>query len=108
MEATLQDLLHAVNILGDERDISVEGHELVSVTPPIRLTPAGRRHFKLALEANVVVVYQDGYHMDTFVNDDDDFVDMNDRAYNLLKSLAGDFNPNLHEKWFEGETAEMI
>lgn len=107
MEATLQDLLHAINILGEDRDVTVDGIDTIAVCPPIKLTPAGREHFKQALTANVVVEYsKNDCHQDTYVSDADDKI--NEMAWNLLSSLAGYCYLDGYDQWFEGEEAETI
>lgn len=63
MEVTLQDLLHAINILGDDRDVTVDGIDTRAVCPPVKMTPLGREHFKQALTANVVVEYKNDSHL---------------------------------------------
>ena len=105
METTLQDLLHAINILGDDRDVCVDGIDSIAVCPPVKFTPEGKKHFKQALTANVVVEYENG-HQDTYVCDADEKI--NEMAWELLKALAGYCYADGFDQWFEGETAEMI
>lgn len=106
MNATLQDLLHAINILGDDRDVTVDGIDSIAVCPPVKLTPAGRKHFKQALTANINVEYQDDSHQDTYVSDDEEKT--NRMAWDLLKSLAGYCYDDDFDQWFEGRDAELI
>ncbi|MDE6339592.1 MAG: hypothetical protein K2K97_07390 [Muribaculaceae bacterium] len=106
MQATLQDLLHAINILGDDRDVTVDGIDSIAVCPPIKMTPAGREHFKQALTANVVVEYENDSHQYTCVSDADEKIDQ--MAWELLSSLAGYCYVDGYDQWFEGETAELI
>lgn len=102
---TLEELLHAINILGDDRDVSVDGIDTVAVCPPVEFTPEGKEHFKQALAANVVVEYKTR-HRDTYVSDDDEKT--NELAWDLLMALAGYCNANGYDRWFSGEEAEMI
>lgn len=106
MHATLKDLLHAINILGEDRDVFVDGEDSIAVVPPVKFTPEGLKHFKIALDATVEVEYKDDCHRDTYVSDEDEGV--NEDAWNLLASLAGYCNEAKFNKWFEGETAKMI
>lgn len=107
MEVTLQDLLHAINILGEDRDVCVDGIDSIAVCPPIKMTPAGREHFKLALTANVVVEYDENdTYQDTYVSDADEKID--EMAWDLLKALAGYCYVDGYDQWFEGETAELL
>lgn len=106
MKITLEDLLHAINILGDDRDVTVDGIDSIAVCPPVKITPAGREHFKLALAAKVIVEYNNEIHQDTYVGDDDE--DVNEEAWGLLGSLAGYCSSPNFDKWFEGENAEII
>lgn len=106
MKTTLRDLLHAINILGDDRDVYVDGIDGIAVCPPVELTPAGSKHFKKALDATVEVEYKDDCHRDTYVSDDEE--DVNEKAWELLTSLAGYCSEDDFNKWVEGDTAKMI
>lgn len=106
METTLKDLLHAINILGDDRDVCVDGYETLAVCPPVKLTPEGKKHFEQALTANVIVDYKNDSHMYTCVSDADDKI--TEMAWELLKALAGYCYADGFDQWFEGPTAEMI
>lgn len=106
MNVTLEELLHAINILGEDRDITVDGIDSIAVCPPVKITPVGREHFKQALTANVVVEYRNDNHIDTYVSDDDEAID--EMAWNLLKALAGYCYDDDYDQWFEGENAELI
>lgn len=102
----LEDLLHAINILGEDRDVYVDGYGSIAVCPPVKLTPAGRAYFQQALKANVDVVYSDDSHEETYVSDADEAID--EMANNLLKSLAGYCYADGYDQWFEGEEAVII
>ncbi len=106
MDTTLKDLLHAINILGDDRDVFVDGEDSIAVVPPVKFTPEGLKHFKKALDASVEVEYKNGCHRDTYVSDEEEGV--NEYAWNLLVSLSGNCNESNFNKWFEGENAKMI
>lgn len=106
MTTTLKDLLHAINIFGDDRDVLVDGQDVIAICPPIKFTPEGLKHFRKALNASVEVEYQDDLHRDTYVSDDDEGV--NEEVWNLLTSLAGYCPGCRFDKWFEGDTAKMI
>lgn len=106
MNVTLEELLHAINILGEDRDVTVDGLDSIAVCPPVKLTPAGREHFKQALTANVVVQYEKDTHWDTYVSDDDEII--NEMALNLLRALAGFCYLDGYDAWFGGEQAEMV
>ena len=101
IKITLQELLHAINILGDDRDVTVDGIDSIAVCPPVKMTPAGREHFKQALTANVNVEYSGNY-----VSDDDEKI--NQMAWDLLKALAGYCYADSYDQWFEGDEAELI
>ena len=106
MTTTLKDLLHAINILGDDRDVLVDGQDVIAVCPPIKFTPEGLEYFRKALNASVEVEYQDDLYRDTYVSDDEEGV--NEEAWNLLASLAGHCLSCRFYKWFEGDTAKMV
>lgn len=105
MNTTLKDLLHAINILGEDRDATVDGIGSIAVCPPVKFTPEGLKHFHKALEATVEVEYEDDCHNDTYVSDEED---VNEEAWNLLASLAGYCATSKFQIWFEGETSKMI
>lgn len=107
MTSTLQDLLHAINIIGDDRDVTVDGIGSLAVVPPVKITPSGREYFKQALAANVIVEYNtNDCRCATYVCDDDE--KSNAKAWQLLQSLAGYCFDDDFDKWFEGENAEMV
>lgn len=106
MKATLKDLLHAINILGDDRDVTVDGIDTIAVCPPVKFTPEGQKHFQKALNATVEVEYKNDSHRATYVSDDEEDVD--EAAWNLLASLAGYCEESKFDKWFEGKDAEII
>lgn len=106
MRTTLKELLHAINILGDDRDVLVDGQDAIAVCPPVKFTKEGLSHFRKALDATVEVEYKNDSHRSTYVSDDQE--DVNEEAWNLLASLAGYCPENKFDKWFEGDTAEII
>ena len=106
MKTILKDLLHAINVLGDDRDVYVDGYGTIAVCPPIKLTEDGLRHFKKSLNAAVEVDYRGGHHHSTYISDDE--VDVDEEAWNLLVSLAGYCPKSDFDKWFEGDAAKMI
>ena len=106
IEISLQELLHAINIIGDDRDVTVDGIFTIAVCPPVKMTPAGRKHFEQALTANVNVEYKNDSHDSTYVSDDDEKI--NQMAWELLAALAGYCYADGYDQWFEGEDAEII
>ena len=103
---SLQKLLHAINILGDDRDVTVDGIDVIAVCPPVKLTMAGRKHFEQALTAKVNVEYKNDSHWNTYVSDDDEKID--EMAWDFLSSLAGYCDADSYDRWFEGEEAVII
>lgn len=103
---SLKELLHAINILGNDRDVTVDSIGSIAVCPPVKLTPEGRKHFEQALTANVNVEYDNDSYWDTYVSDDDEKID--EMAWNLLSSLAGYCYADGYDQWFEGDEAEII
>lgn len=106
MNTTLEELLHAINILGEDRDVCVDGIDSIAVCPPVKLTPEGHNHFQQALTAEVVVEYEDYSHCGTYVSDADEKI--NEMAFDLLKALAGYCYADCYDQWFEGETAQLV
>lgn len=106
LTSTLEELLHAVNLLGEDRDIHVDGIDAIAVCPPVKLTPKGRERFKDALSAKVMVLYGEYSCFGTYVSDDSDKT--NREAYDLLESLAGYCLDSEFSRWFEGPEATFI
>lgn len=106
--STLKELLHAINLIGEDQDVLVDGYGTLAVCPPVRMTQAGKEHFAQALTAEVSAEYgKDGIeHQLTYVSDADDKIC--EMAYNLLQALAGYCYADGYDQWFEGETAEII
>lgn len=106
MKTTLFDLLHAINIIGIDTDILVDGIETITVCPPIKFTPEALSQFRMALSAYVKVEYGNYSHSCTYVCDSDE--DVNIEAWRLLSSFAGYCNADKFSKWFEGDNAKLI
>lgn len=107
METTLQELLHALNIIGEDRYVLVEGFGRLTICPPVKLTPTGREYFKKALSATVISDY-DKYncHLQTYVCDKSELKTAT--AYELLSALDGNCSENMYHRWFGSEAASMI
>jgi hypothetical protein len=106
---TLRDLLRAISVLQDDRDVVVDGADFaiaVVGTDGIVMTPAALEHFKGALELPV--------EGNVIMGEDKDYDDYDNRtgrifdAVELLRALAGYCSAENYEKWFEGSTAELI
>lgn len=95
---TLRDLLHAINILGYDTDVTIDGIDSIAVVPPVKLTKEGSKHFHKALSATVEVVYKDDCHRYTCVSDDDK---INRDAWALLWALSGSCTDSDYQTWFE-------
>lgn len=106
MKTTLFDLLHAINVVGVDRVITVNGCDPIEVCPPIKFNPFGLNQYQIALGAIVEVKYLDGHHFDTFVNDP--CKDTNIEAWLLLSSLAGICDGYKYDRWFRGDDSKMI
>lgn len=105
MKTTLKDLLHAINIIGEDRDVFVDGIDAIAVCPLVKLTKYGLEYYKQALEAEVVVDYNTFGHVGTYVSDEEE---INDKAWQLLCDLAGNCGCNHFDKCFEGDDAEIL
>ena len=106
MKTTFEQLLHAVNILGKDVDIDIEGGFRIAACPPLYLTPYGRECYKTALQCNDDVDYdEDGTHLYTVVNGSDA---ENDEACALLISFAGYCPEQDFISWFETDDKELI
>lgn len=101
MKTTLKDLLHAINIIGEDRDVLVDGIDTLAVCPPVKLTKYGREYYTQVLEAEVVVDYGEFGHKCTYVSE-------NDEAWHFLYDLAGYCLCEHFDKCFEGDDAEIL
>lgn len=106
MNVTLQELLHAINILGEDRDVVIDGFGEFAVCPPCMLTAAGRGRFRKALSAHVEVEYENSRHQSTYVSDNDE--DTQGEAMQLLVSLSGGCGEKRYIQWFQDDDAEII
>lgn len=106
MRTTLKDLLHAINIIGYDYNVLIDGIDVIAVCPPVRFTPEGLKHFRKALDATVEVEYKKDSHYNTYISDDNEGV--NEDAWYLLNSLAGYCPESKFNQWFEGDTSEII
>lgn len=93
----LKDVLHALNVLGEDRDMSADGYDVVAVCPPLMITPDGEEYFKDVLNSKM---YDSSCSSDT--------EEIDEKVNELLWSLAGYCASSKFEKWFEGPTAKLI
>lgn len=105
---TLQDYIHAINLLQVDRDVYVDGIDSIAVCCESKITPAGRAEFALALSMPM-----DEYGDVIGRNDEDyDLVDDGEgglcAAWRFLNALAGYCAASEYERMFEGDDAELI
>lgn len=93
----LRDVLHAINVLRDDRDMGVDGYDGIAVCYPVKFTPEGLEYWKDALDSKM---YDECTSSDT--------EEIDEKVNSLLWSLAGYCGCSDFEKWFEGETAKEI
>lgn len=110
IESTLEEVLHACNVLDMDFEMGPFDDDLtgVTVTPPVRMTPEGRAYWKNALEARVVTDYtlagEKGLSAEVGIADGPADGD----ALQLLEALNGFCTKENYGRWFEGEGAELI
>ena len=105
--STLRELIHAINIIGDDTDIYTDGIDSIAVCPPVRLTPEGERRFAAELNATVITEYSiQDIHGGTFISCSD--VEADEAAYNFLMALGGYCRESEHKTWFTGQNAKII
>lgn len=110
IESTLEEVLHACNVLDMDFEMGPFDDDLtgVTVTPPVRMTPEGRAYWKNALEARVVTDYtltgEKGLSAEVGIADGPADGD----ATQLLEVLNGFCTKENYGRWFEGEGAELI
>lgn len=98
MKTTLKDLLHSINVLEEDIDVSVDGCGTIAVVAPVKLTPDGAKKFEKVLNIEC-----DGCLVGLHSREDEC-----EEAFNLLASLAGYCACEDYDKWFDGETAKEI
>ena len=114
MKTTLRDYLHAINVLADDIDVSVDGTEFsIAVCTPIKLTPLALERFTPALDTLCVDVEENGHLIYSERNEDYEDYDSDADglladACTLLSALAGYCSTSRFEQWFEGDNATLI
>lgn len=102
MKTTVKDLLHSINIIGEDYDVLIDGMECqMAVVPPVKMTDEGQKYFREALDAVVNVDYKDDIHKETYIEE-------SESAYELLASLAGYCDAKKYDDWFTGSNAEIL
>lgn len=97
---TLKDLLFAINVIGEDTDVTVDGIDSIAVCPPVSFTPKGLEHFKFALEAPLL----NGCNLVVSSPTEE----QDEAAMELLSSLAGYCPATKFSEWFEGSEAEDL
>lgn len=49
MKTTLKDLLHSINVLEEDIDVTVDGCDTIAVVAPVKFTPDGLKKFEKVL-----------------------------------------------------------
>lgn len=105
---TLQDYLHAINILNIDMDVTVDGISSISVCHPVKITPAGRDEFATALSMPIdecgIVTGRDDDDYDMLDDDEGGLC----AAWRFLNALAGFCACSDFDRMFDGESAELI
>lgn len=103
MTTTLENYLNACQIIGEDRDITVDGIDSIAYCGT-RLTPEGRKHFAECL--NLPMYEEDGHPTSCVIsNDDADYDEDNEEsrlnlAWDMLYGMAGYCPSYLWDKWF--------
>lgn len=110
IKSTLEDVLHACNVLDMDFEMGLFDDDLtgVTVTPPVRMTAAGREYWAKALGARVVTDYslagEKGLSAEVGIADGAADAD----ALQLLEALNGFCTAKDFGRWFEGEDAYLV
>lgn len=110
IESTLEEVLHACNVLDMDFEMGPFDDDLtgVTVTPPVRMTAEGRAYWAKALGARVVTDYsgagEKGLSAEIGIADGPADVD----ALQLLEALNGFCTKENYGRWFEGDDARLI
>lgn len=108
---TLRDLLKALSVLEECKDVSVDGTDFciaVEGDGGIRLTPEAEKHFAPALKMPI-----EGCTVMGLTDDDYDAYEEEGKgrlalAVELLRGVVGYCSNEKFERWFEGEDAKLI
>lgn len=90
---TLRELIHAINIIGDDKDVYVDGNGSIAVCPPVTLTKAGLERYGDILDAPIC----EGTDIGADATDE-----QCDKAWELLSGAAGYMSVLKYQKYFEG------
>lgn len=98
MKVTLKDLLHSINVLEEDVDVTVDGIDSIAVCSPIQFTPEGLKEFEKALN-----VESKGCCVGSNSSEEDC-----EEVWRLLSALAGYCSSGNYETWFEGDNSKEI
>lgn len=116
MKTNLRDYFHALNVLYEDVDVSVDGTDAcIAVEPPIRLTPKGEEVFGAMLDNPDLYVDVESFGNCILSDNDDDYslCEESDEgnlalAKDFIYSLAGYCSCEDFNEWFEGDDAKLI
>lgn len=104
MTTTLENYLNACQIIGEDRNIVVDGIDAIAYCGT-RLTPEGRKHFAECL--NLPMHEENGHPSPCVIsNDDADYDEDNENsrlalAWEMLAGMAGYCSSENYDKWFK-------
>ena len=115
MKATIREYFHALNILCEDVDVSVDGaDDGCAVVTPIKLTQNGEKEWGSLLDNKDLYVDVEKYGNCILSDNDDDYEQIEDSEGNLydalsfIWSLAGYCPASKFDEWFEGDDAKQI
>lgn len=116
MKTNVRDYFHALNVLSEEVDVSIDGTDAcIAVCSPIRLTPKGEERFGYLLGHPDLYVDVEEYG-NCIMCDNNEAYDLYEEkgvgiisdAIYLIYALAGYCPSSSFMEWFEGEDAKLI
>lgn len=116
MKTNLREYFHALNVLGRDVDVSVDGtYSCIAVVPPIKLTQKGEEVFGATLDNPDLYVDVERFGNCILSDNDDDYIlyEKSDEgnlalAKDFIYSLSGYCSCDDFNEWFDGDDAKLI
>lgn len=115
MKATLREYLHAINVLNEDIDVSIDGTDAyIAVVSPVKLTKKGEEEFGKLLDNKdlFVDVEKDGHCIMSYNQNDYDMAEEDEGAIfdacRYIYALAGYCSASDYDDWFTGDDAKEV
>lgn len=91
---TLREIVHAINVIGEDYDLYVDGLDGIAICPPITITSEGENKFKEVLDTPC-----DWFKDSQTISYENEKLDK--KAYNFIMALGGYCSSENFDKLFE-------